>query len=231
MPALGITVTEETVRVRLTSLMELPEFRRAYLNQWLDGIRDEWLVIPKESWHVLAARPVPGGEIALAGAASKDRKSAAIAAAWRRPDGRMDVEIVEHHAGTSWMPGRLAAIVRKHRPAATVVDAGGPEGSLIDETEALGVEVTKPGVREVAQGCGRFFDMVMDSRSLRHGDNPVLNAAVAGAVKRDLADAWAWDRKNAAVDISPLVAVTHAVWAHDKFAKRQAPYEMLRSVS
>jgi len=40
-----------------------------------------------------------------------------------------------------------------------------------------------------------------------------LSAAVAGAVKRPLSSAWAWDQLDAAVDISPLIAVSNALWA------------------
>jgi hypothetical protein len=35
---------------------------------------------------------------------------------------------------------------------------------------------------------------------------------VKGAAKRPLGDAWAWSRKSSGVDISPLVAITLAVW-------------------
>lgn len=229
MPALGRTVSVEAIRADFVS-MPLREFRRAYLNQWVDDIPDEWLVIPRESWDALKAEPVAHGELVLAADMTPRRLAGTIAAAWRRPDGCMDVEIIDHRGGTSWMPGRLAEIVAKHRPVATVIDGAGPAGSLIDELERLGVEVTRPTMREVVQGCGRFFDAVMDSRTLRHGDDPDLNAAVAGAVRRDLGDGWAWARKATNVDISPLVSVTLAVWAHDKFATRKAPYDMLRSV-
>ena len=37
-------------------------------------------------------------------------------------------------------------------------------------------------------------------------------AAIRGASKRSLGDAWAWDRKNSDVDITPLVACTLAWW-------------------
>jgi len=229
MPALGRTVSVEAIRADFTS-MPLREFRRAYLNQWLDAIPDEWLVIPRESWEALRADPIAHGEVALAVDATPKKIAGTIAAAWRRPDGNMDVEIIEHRGGVSWLPRRLAEIVQNHRPIATVIDPAGPAGPLIDEIESLGVEVVRPTMREVAQGCGRFFNMVMDSRTLRHGGDPDLNAAVAGAVRRDLGDAWAWARKQTNIDISPLVGVTLATWAHDRYATRKAPYNMLRSV-
>lgn len=233
MPALGWTVTEEAVKAAYDELAgegKLAEFRRAYLNQWLDEVPDEWLIIPKDTWLALREEPVPFGQVAIAADVTPQRSAGSVLASWRRPDGLMDVEVVEHRPGTAWLPGRVAEIARKHRPCATVVDPAGPAGSLIDELEARGVEVTRPNMREITQGCGRFYDAVMDSGSLRHNGHPDLDAAVAGAIKRDLGDGWAWARKAATVDISPLVGATLAVWAHDKFATRRAPYDILRSV-
>lgn len=230
MPALGHTVFEDDVRAEF-ELMDLRDFRRAYLCQWLDGFPLDWQVIPKASWEELSAALVAFGDVALAVDVTPMRTAATIAAAWRRPDGCMDVEVIEHRPGISWLMDRVVEIVRKHRPVATVIDAAGPAGSLIDELETQGVEVTRPTAREVVQGCGRFYDMVMDSKTLRHNGDQDLEAAVAGAVKRDLGDGWAWARKATSIDISPLVAVTLASWAHDKFATRKSPYDMLRSVA
>jgi hypothetical protein len=39
-----------------------------------------------------------------------------------------------------------------------------------------------------------------------------LTSAVAGAAKRTLGDAWAWDRRGVSVGICPLVAATLAAW-------------------
>jgi hypothetical protein len=55
MPALGITVSEETVSADL-ELMGLAEFRRAYLCQWPEVAKPGWGVIPQDAW---AAAAVP----------------------------------------------------------------------------------------------------------------------------------------------------------------------------
>jgi hypothetical protein len=237
MPALGRTVSADAIRADLDSMAgsgKLGEFRRAYLNQWLDLIPDEWLVIPRDVWMDLRADPVAHGQVAIAADVTPRRPGektwGSVAAAWSRPDGCTDVEIIRHAEGTAWMPEFVAGLVRKHRPYATVIDAVGPAASLVDEIEALGVEVTRPNMREVVQACGRFFDAVMDSRTLRHNGDPDLEAAVAGAIRRELGDGWAWARKGSAV-VSPLVACTLASWAYDRFASRKAPYDILRSVS
>jgi len=49
MPALGITVTEETVMKDFQD-MDLPEFRRAYLCQWPDVAKPGWGVIGEDVW-------------------------------------------------------------------------------------------------------------------------------------------------------------------------------------
>jgi phage terminase large subunit-like protein len=53
MPALGITVSEETVRTDF-ELMDLPEFRRAYGCQWPDVAKPGWDVIGEDAWAAAA---------------------------------------------------------------------------------------------------------------------------------------------------------------------------------
>ena len=53
MPALGITVTEETVKTDF-GLMDLAEFRRAYLCQWPEVAKPGWDVIGQDAWGAAA---------------------------------------------------------------------------------------------------------------------------------------------------------------------------------
>jgi hypothetical protein len=77
---------------------------------------------------------------------------------------------------------------------------------------AVRVDVVDVTGREFAQACGAFYDDVVEGRArIRRHDS--LDAAVAGAKKRTVGDAWAWARKDTSVDVSPLVAVTIARWA------------------
>jgi hypothetical protein len=65
----------------------------------------------------------------------------------------------------------------------------------------------------VAAAYGQFYDAVMDSQTLRHRRQPELDAALAGAITRDVGDGGrTWGRKASAADISPLVACTLALW-------------------
>lgn len=177
-----------------------------------------WEVIREQAWRELAAPDAdrPDGPVAFAVDVTPDRAAAAIAVCGKSPDGRLLVEISDHRRGTGWVVGRVLEMVARWEPCAVVVDGAGPAGSLIAELEAAGVEVQRPSARDVAQACGAFYDAAVPAAgepTLRHLGQEALDAAVAGAARRQLGDAWAWSRRSA-VDISPLVAVTLAAWGH-----------------
>jgi hypothetical protein len=209
MPALGITITEDAVAADFAS-MSLSEFRRAYLNQWVTALSDP--VIPLDAWRALAD---PGSEaldpVAFAFDVTPDRAAASIAVAGRRPDGLSHVEVVESGRGTGWLAARLAGLVESHRPLGVFCDPAGPAGSLLPDVERAGVQVTVLSAQEHARACGMLQDAVSERR-VRHLGTSELLAALDGAAKRPLGDAWAWSRKSSSVDISPLVAVTLALW-------------------
>lgn len=215
MPALGHTISVDAIRADFES-MKLPEFRRAYLNQWPDAVPDQWLVIAEDQWRRLAdERSEPVGRVAFAVHVSLDRSWAAIGVAGRRADGLTHVEVIDYRPGTAWVTGRLVQLRDRWNPCGIVVDAGGPAGSLIADLEAAGLEVVKPTAGNVAHAFGHFIDAVIPSEgepSLRYMPHPALDTAVAGAVTRKLGESKAWDSKAASVDICPLVAVTNAAW-------------------
>jgi hypothetical protein len=223
MPALGHTVTEAAVRAEFQS-MKLNEFRRAYLNQWLDETPAEWLVIGQQAWadicdpqSVIADRP------AFAVDMTPDRTWASIGVAGCRADGRSHIEVAEHRRGSAWVvPWLKERVDRADRwsPCAIVIAPSGPAGSLITEAEAVGLEILKPSVVEIAGAAGTLYDasganpLVDEPASLRHLGQPELDLAVAGAERRELGDRWLWVRRGAHIDLSPLPAVTLALWGH-----------------
>ena len=211
-PGLGIRITTEHV-AREQRSMDPRTFavERLGIGDWpsVDGSGG---VIAPEVWDSLADFTSEAvGPVCFAFDVSPDRSSAAICAAGRRPDGLHHIEVIKHERGTGWVPGMVAKLVQKHPSISVVCDARGPAGSLIGEIELHGVVVKPLNASEHTQGCGLIFDAVQE-RTLRHLGTPELAAAVRGAVKRPLVDAWAWSRKSSNVDISPLVGCTLALW-------------------
>lgn len=215
MPALGHTVRESAIEADAES-MDPAEFRRAYLNIWGEDApaENEWTVIPEAAWAALVDRTpaVMDGPVAFGLDVTLDRAHAAISAAFPR-DGGQRVEVIDHRPGVGWAVERLAELNRRWKPVAVVVDGVGPAASLITPLQQAGVEVQSPATRDVGRACAAFYDGVLDTRSVWHGGQPSLDAALAGARKRTLGESgWAWGRKGSHVDISPLVAATLAVW-------------------
>lgn len=223
-PSLGRLISHEFLRNARASMGNSGIFEREHLGVGVypSDEADTWQVIDEEAWRALAAAeahpearnadgsPIPG-VVSFAIDMTLERSHAAIAVAgpWR---GGTHVEVPDHRPGTDWIVERAKELHKRWQPRCWVVDEGGPAGSLIPELkEALGVEIVTPKVREIAQGCGQFYDAVAD-QSLSHHDPAPLATALAGAQKRPLGDAWAWARRSAGVDISPLVAVTLAKW-------------------
>jgi len=159
------------------------------------------------------------GPVCFAVDVTPDRSWSAISAAGFRADGRRHIEVVEHARGTDWVVDRAEELVARHKAVAIICDGRGPVASLIPELSNLRVRVVPVTAQEHAQACGMFYDAV-DQGTLRHLGTPELSVAISGAVKRTLGDAWAWSRKSSAIDISPLVACTLALWGLQTIARR-----------
>lgn len=214
-PAYPSRISHDFLLDQLATLGE-ELFAREHLCVWDPEPGVDGLVIPLEDWHhplcevpsatfeQVQGRPVFAVDV------TPDKAWTSIAVAGLRSDGRPYVEVVEHARGTGWAPKRLVEI-RQRWNARILADLSGPAGSLDADCRALGLELEAVSAREVAQACGFLYDATVEHR-LVHRPDVVLDAALAGAVKRDVADgAWCWSRKNSTVVISPLVAATIAV--------------------
>lgn len=209
MPALGHTVTEDAIAADFAS-MKLVEFQRAYLNQWPDRSAVDPVIAPAV-WARLADRASQiVGPVVFAVDATPERSAAAITVAGRRADGTGHVEVVDARPGTGWVLERIVALNRSHRPRAWLLDPTSSAGSLLSGLQEAGIEPVLVSGREMAQACGALYEDVVESQAFRHLDQAPLNAALAGARKRTVGDAWAWHRRDSDVDISPLVAATLA---------------------
>jgi hypothetical protein len=214
MPALGHTVPIEAIAADFSS-MPLAEARRAYLNQTrnVKG-SDPWQVISEAQWEACCdARSMPSSPLAFAIDVAPDRSTASVGAAGWREDGTIHVEIGETGPGVGWVLDWVVARHRRWSDVPVTIDSGSAAGSLISDLESRGVPVRVIGARKHAQACGQFFDRIVSESVHHRGTQPELASAVSGAKQRTLGEAWAWQRRDASVDVTPLVSVTLAVGA------------------
>jgi len=224
-PSLGYPqgISVEALRSALETDPE-PIFRTECLCQRVPDLEPS--KIPLTAWVKCSdARSQIVGPVVLAWEVSWYRDRAAIAAAGLRADGLPHVELIDYGDGTDWVAGRIGDICRRQPVAAVLVDPAGPGGSLLAEvTERLPVHLdpTPLTTRGMAHACGRLYDAAMTGR-LRHlGDERLLDMLRKSST-RQLADAWAWDRKHSGGDISGLVAVTAALHGLGTADKPQPP--------
>lgn len=161
------------------------------------------------------------GEVAFGAAISEDRKHGAIVAAGREKDGsRAGVDLVWYDH-PRLLVRRMDELYMKHDPVAVAVNPKSQSATLVKALADVGIVVVEMKAEDVAVAHGEFLDLVNDGR-LAHLDQRPLTDAVRAAQQRPLSGASAWDPK-VAVDQSPLVAATGAVWAFLRWEELAAP--------
>lgn len=207
-PGLGIRILPESVDGELRA-MAPDEFARERLGvpDMADGSQAllnvaQWASLLDEQSQIVGV-----AQIALE--LSPDRKFASFAAAGRRVDQLVHVELVDRFSGTAGVVDRAVELFQRWR-SPIIVDPAGPAGSLIPLIVERGVEVHETSVRELTQAVGAFVDAVAQGE-LRHLGQGPLDAAVAAVRRRTVGDAWAWARVSGSADVTPLVAATLAL--------------------
>jgi hypothetical protein len=228
MPALGHTITEDSIRGELDG-MALPDFRRAYLNQWVPKPVDaDVAVLDMVTWHASAdPESAAVDPVTFALEVGDDREWSCVSVGGKRADGLWHGAVVDYRRGTEWVVDRAAELWRKWSPSAFVIDPSSPAGSLIPLLEARGVVVTKVTTREVSQACGQFYDFVRQG-DFRHRDDPALNVAVRSATRRTTGDLWRFERRSS-TDISPLLSVVIALWVASRERVPLADADLLQT--
>ena len=176
-------------------------------------------LISRDMWAALTdTDSQPSGRVAFGVYVNKLQTSAAIGVAGLREDGKIHVGIVPATRGgqsatlpgVEWIPTRMKQLADSWRPAAWVIDDRSAAGSLLPDITAKGLEVDNASAADVARACMALHAKVLEDGIRHRGDKPLADSVTAGKM-RDLADGWAWDRKDTKSDIVQLMAITLAV--------------------
>lgn len=189
---------------------------------------DSWSVIPQKVWAELVSAAKIKDPVVFSVDVTPDRSRASIGVSGLNDDGHPAVELIAHGNGTSWVLDRLKELVQNHKARGVVISPRGPAGSLVSDIREMliGLRMEKllmtPSSMDEAQACTGFYDAATDSMSIRHRGQAPVALALAGARQKILSEgAWTWNRKSITVDISPLWALTLALWGHQNAPKRK----------
>jgi hypothetical protein len=203
-------------------------FARERGGAWPPDLSQGYTVISKAQWKALedehsgspdeedtALIGKPAFAVSMSSRATGPVRTS-IGVAQRRQDGKAHIELVVSGPGSAWVPEALIQLQRRREPCAIVIDPGSPAGSIIADAQAVGVEVTTMSARDVAQAFGMIYDAATSEnardRNVAHLGQSELALALRGADKRQVGDGTAWDVRVAGTDITPIDAVTKALW-------------------
>jgi hypothetical protein len=234
------TVTEDAIYAELEAMAaDLAEFDRAYLNIARDdGEVDRDPNVPTlEEWELLADEASVGTDVVAIGIdITPKRDHAAIVAAGFDPLGLPRIVVLEHGEGTAWLMDSIAKWRAQLNPVAWALDEKSPSSTLILPMDRAGIHRMKdrkddwkrghlwiPTVPQYGAACGDFTDTVRQGQ-LVHLGQAELTVAIDGSVSRPIGDGlWAWGRKLASADISPVVGGTLALAALLRFQDLARP--------
>jgi hypothetical protein len=223
-PAYGRTIGADAMDAAL-AMLGPDEFARAYGNRWVSMVAR---VIPVQAWRDAqdSGAPMPqSSSVALGFDVAVDRSDAAVAAAWRSPDGVAHLELADVREGVGWLVPRLGELATRWRPVATGYDPLGPAADVADVLARGGRPPEPISGRDYAAACAGLLDALVE-RTVRVRPDPALDAAVAGAARRQVGDAWVWGRRQSATSVAALTAATVALWAFDHAPAPLGPFRV-----
>lgn len=131
--------------------------------------------------------------------------------------------MLDYRPGSDWVAARLVDWKRDLKPMAVAIGNGTYSALEPDLTKVGILKPKDPQKRrrgdlvvtrgsDMSAATSQFMDGVSRG-NFRHLPVEQLDKAVSGAKVRNTSDGVVWSRKDASVDISPLVSASLALWA------------------
>ena len=195
------------------------EFGRERMGWHDQPMLEDAPLVSREMWAELAdPESTISGRVSFGLYVNRLQTHAAIGVAGYREDGKIHVGIVpaarggmqDSLPGVTWIAPRMKQLTDDFKPLCWVIDDRSAAGSLIPEMTALGLQVDNVTVQDVARSSMGLHAKITEGSIAHRGAKPLADSVTAGKM-RDLADGWAWDRKDHKHDIVQLMAITLAV--------------------
>jgi hypothetical protein len=215
-PAYGHTLKVSAARAALLQL-DPGEFARAYGNFWTPDAElpvlsaSDYTTCTDKRPPQLWAMPVPGA-VALGFDVSEDDADHAIVAAWIDPDtGTLTLSVVAVEAGVAGLIPRLVDLIDEWEPVGIGYNDYGPAAAAGDEARRAGLPVTGLTGQKYATACAALKSAI-GRHAVTIQPDPALTGAVSGLSRRNLGEAWKWDRRASGKSIATVVGATVAKW-------------------
>ena len=165
-----------------------------------------------ESRHDPESTIAKGSPLMMSVDVSANREMSYFAVAGWREDGRAHVEVITQRAGTEWVvPTLVEKFAGIGAESIVVQGKGAPASALIEHLLAAGLPVMECAGSDLGAATGAFYDAVRNG-NVFHLSQPVLDAAAATAVTKQLGDVFVFNRSKSPMDVAPLIAAEQAYW-------------------
>lgn len=226
-PSIGFRMTVDAVRDEWETAVSASTVDKFLQERWSVWPESGAIgsVVPMEAWAACESswRPDPGvsgGVVAVAVGWGAKRDYAVIGYAVPSPAGTYVEAIAQSgdvdangvvRSGIDWVIPFLVGLVERRHPMNVVVDKAGPAASLLNGMIGAGLPVRVTEFPQWKDACAQFVDMVVEGRIAHSGQVQVTESG-QGVQRRDVGDAWVYDRKTPSVNVAPVEAVTLAAW-------------------
>lgn len=217
-PALGIRISEEFVQRELETLKE-EEFKRERLGIW--GFENNISsLINKKQWVKLATNEKSErvGRTIFSIDIPPTRDVTTICASSYTTEGKIIGEIVARDYGTAWVAPKIKQLLMRNKGSMLILSNSSAVSCLEYDFREQKVRPRYISKGEFLQASSVFYDLVQQEKIL-HTDQEILNSAILNGKARYMSNGlWYWRKCDPLVDISPLVALSVAVWGVTRFS-------------
>ena len=201
---------------------DIDGFLRERLSVWPTPIDESGAVVNLANWNGVCCDP--GSQIVGRPRFVLDvppsRTWAAMGVAGERADGVHHIEItsrdgvIDHRPGVEWVVPRCRALKASDPGFVLTIVNGSSAEALIPALTEAGIRIDYVPAGEVPAACGALYDAI-EAGTVRHVGQDCLTDALRAARKNaeNGESAWRWGRRKSSADITPLYAVTVALWA------------------
>jgi hypothetical protein len=226
-PSYGVATNEREIRTKLQkakTAMQKALFAADYLGRgdYPPPETDFHAVFDEDGWRDMRD-PVPNlsGSRALALGRSPDRRTWVISASQRTATGRVHVELgYSRVESLTKVLDAVVAVVHAWDPAAVVINHQSAAMEAVPGLIAARIEPVVANSTQVQAACGGFLNAALEGL-LSHPGQPLLDTAVASAVKRELSGGrFVWDL-DADSSSAQLDSATLAHWGLLTFSKQR----------